>query len=228
MARVCYQTALEAAHEANSNILQAQAWNWYSFSWMRSNAKDRYKHACDGLLKASHFASLESDLAVQCAMQADLAEVYAYLDQQDFCLEALKQASKVHGHGDWYHIHLFDDSHLNGYRGHCLQLLYRHDDSRTHPLLEEARQAIAESLSQPNVVPLSRAFNVVDMAQIYARKGEVEFACDYARQMIGIAGASAPLRQRLLTVCTLLEPYGDVAVVNELNREVKALLLGGQ
>ena len=66
------------------------------------------------------------------------------------------------------------------------------------------------------------------MAQIHACKGDVESACDYVKQIIGIADASIPLQQRLLVVCTHLEPYGDVEVVKELNREIRKFLLHKQ
>jgi hypothetical protein len=89
---------------------------------------------------------------------------------------------------------------------------------------KEARQAIEEALSQSNSAPLQRAFYVGDMAQLHARKGEVENACDHARQIIGRADASVALRQKLLTVRALLEPYTDVQVVKDLDTKMRALL----
>jgi tetratricopeptide (TPR) repeat protein len=228
-ARACFQTALEAAHEAEHNILQALAWNWDSFSWVHSNEPNRYERALDGMLKACHFASLESDLTVECNMQADLAEVYAYLKKKEACLEALKQANRVDRNalGDWYHIHHFGLSSVNGFLGRCLPQFYQPDVPDTYALLEEARQALQTALSQQNVSPLKRAVTVADMAQIHARKGEVETACNYIKQVVGIIGTSAVLRQRFWTVRTLLEPYADVRVVKDLDREIRALLLVG-
>ena len=117
---------------------------------------------------------------------------------------------------------------MNGYRGICLQQFYRPDAPDTYPLLEAARQALEEALSQPNVVVIQKAFRVADMAQIHARKGEVESACDCAKQIITIASTKAPIRQRLWIVRTLLEPYADVVAVKNLDREIRVVLLQGQ
>jgi tetratricopeptide (TPR) repeat protein len=226
-AREYFQMAVQAAHEAEHNILQALAWGYHSFSWFYSSEIDRYKHAKDSRLKACHFASLESDLAVECWTQAGLAQVYARLKDRTACLEALKQASKLNEHvlGDWYFIHQFGLSKLNGDRGLCLQQFYQSGVPDTYPLLEESEQVLQEALSQPNVSVLRRTFYVVDMAHVHARRGNVEAACDYAMQIIGMAGNDNPLKQRLLEVCTHLEPYSDVQVVKGLESEIKALVL---
>jgi DNA-binding XRE family transcriptional regulator len=227
MAREYYQTALKAAYEANSNTLQALVWKNYSFSWIYSNEPDRYQYALDSMLKAGYFASLESDRAVDCSTQAALAEVYALGGEKDACLEALKRAANVggYGHGDWYYLHGFDDSRLDGFRGICLQQFYQRDDSNTYPLLEESRQALQEASSQQNVSVRQRAFLIVDMAQVHAREGEVEAACNSAKQILDIAAADTLVLQRLLMVHKQLEPYADVSVVQELNREIRALSL---
>jgi hypothetical protein len=99
--------------------------------------------------------------------------------------------------------------------------------SDSHALLEEAEQALEEALSQLSAVSLQRAFYVVDMAQLEARKGEVESACDHARQIITFAGTSASVRKKLSTVRTLLEPYADVGAVKDLDRDIRTLLLVG-
>jgi tetratricopeptide (TPR) repeat protein/transcriptional regulator with XRE-family HTH domain len=226
-ARECFQTALESAHEANHHILQALAWRYTSYSWIRSKETNRYEHALDTMLQASYYASLESDLTVQSFIQAGLAEVYALNNEKEACLKALKCAVELAGYGpgDWYFIHRFNLARLNGYRGLCLQQLYRPDDPDTHPLLEEARQVLKEALSLPNVVALQRAFCIVDMAQIHAREGEVESACEYVKQIISIADTSAPLRQRLVIVRIHLKPYADVASMRDLDIQMRALQL---
>lgn len=229
MARACYQIALEAAHEANNPILQAQAWYWDSYSWLFSNEPDRYQYALDSILKACHFASLASDLAVQGVTLAGSAEVYGYLKDKAACLEALKRVSTLggYGRGDYYHIHQFDDTRsLNGYRGCCLQQFDQPSDPDSHALLEDARQAIKEGLSQLGTVSLQRTFYVADMAQLDARTGEVESACNHARQTIPFALTSAAVRHTLATVRTLLEPYADAGVVKDLDREIAMTLLG--
>ena len=51
--------------------------------------------------------------------------------------------------------------------------------------LKKPEQALEEALSQPMLsFVLQRAFYVVDMAQVHARKGEVESACNHAKQII--------------------------------------------
>jgi tetratricopeptide (TPR) repeat protein len=230
-ARGYYQTAIDAAHEANHNILQALAWVWDSYSWMRGNEEDRYEHARYSVSKARHFAFLESDLAVQCNALEASAEVHAYLKEKEACIEALESLARLASgsvRGDWWYIHQFDLSKLNGVRGICLQQFYQQGASATDPLLEEAMQALKDALSQPNVLALRQAFHVVDMAQVHARKGEVEPACDCAKQIITIANTKAPIRQRLWIVRTLLEPYADVADVKNLDREIRVVLLQGQ
>jgi transcriptional regulator with XRE-family HTH domain len=228
-ARAYLQIAIDSAREASNNILQASAYHWDSYTWMRSNEVGWNEHALDSMLKASYFASLESDLTVQCWTEAGLSEVYALCDEEEACLKALKRAGRLNEHvlGDSYYIHRFDRAHLNGYRGVCLQQLYRPDDPETYPLLKEAKQVLQEALSQLNVVVLERAFLVVDLAQLHAREGQVESTCGYAKQIIGIASASVSLRQRLWTVRTLLEPYADVEAVKELDGQIRALLLVG-
>jgi hypothetical protein len=72
---------------------------------------------------------------------------------------------------------------------------------------------------------LKRAFNAADLAQVHARKGEVESACDYVKQIIAIADASTPLQQRLLVVRTHLEPYADVEAVKDLDIKLRTVLL---
>jgi hypothetical protein len=136
-ARVCFQTALEAAHEADNPILKAETWCWDSYSWMRGNEPNRYQHALDSMLKACGFASLGSDLAVQSRTLAGSAEVYGYLKEKSACVEALKNATKLGGYerGDYYHVHQFDDSHLNGCRGFCLQQFDQSSDPETDSLL---------------------------------------------------------------------------------------------
>jgi hypothetical protein len=116
-------------------------------------------------------------------------------------------------------------SHLNGYRGFCLQQFDRLGDPDADSLLKEAKWAIEEALSQPNSAPLQRAFYVGDMAQLHARKGEVESACDRVRQIISIADAGVALRHKLLTARTLLEPYADVQAVKDLDAEIKVFQL---
>jgi len=64
------------------------------------------------------------------------------------------------------------------------------------------------------------------MAQLDARKGEVESACNYARQTIPFAVTSTAVRRKLSTVRTLLEPYADAAAVKDLDREITMMLLG--
>ena len=185
-ARECFQTALEAAHEANNNILQAEAWCWDSYSWMRSNEPNRYQHALDSMLKACGFASLGSDLTVQSHTLAALAEVYGYLKDKNACIQALKDAVELggYGQGDYYHIHQFDHADLHWYRGISLQQFDQPSDTDSHALLEEAEQAMQEVLSQLGAASLQRAFYVVDMAQLCARKGDVESACNHAKQII--------------------------------------------
>jgi tetratricopeptide (TPR) repeat protein len=224
-ARMYYQIAIESAREANHNILQALAWYRNSRSWAYGDERDHYEQARDSMLKACSFASLESDLAVQCVTQVGLAEAHAYLKEKDACLDALENADKLDGYGlgDWYFIHLFDPASINGYRGSCLQQFYQPDDPATHPLLEEARQALETVLSQPNTGVLRRAFCIADLAQVYAREGRVESACDSARQIMNIADTNASLRQSLLAVRAHLEPYADVEAVKELDVQMMAL-----
>jgi len=227
-ARAYYRTALEAAQEAADHILQALVWYGDAFSWLYSNGSDRNEqHARDSMLKAAHFASLESDRAVQCRVQAGLAEVYAICKEKAACMEALRCADNLgeYGYGDRYYIHGFDQSRLNGFRGICLQQFYQRDNPDTDPLLEDARQALKEASAQMNVDRRQRACLMVDMAQVYAREGEVESACNSARQIIDMARTDTPLQKRLLMVRTLLEPYKDVQVVKELDMQLKTLLL---
>jgi transcriptional regulator with XRE-family HTH domain len=225
-ARMYYQTAVESAYEANNNILQASAWRYDSFSWIDSHETNRHKHAQDSMLKASHLASLESDLAVQCWVLAGLAEVHASCNEKATCLQALRGAMGLgqYGHGDRYYIHQFDPACLNGYQGICLQQFYRPSAPDTYPLLAEAKQALEVALAQPNIAPLQRAFYVTNMAHVRAREGEVESACDHAKQIIDIADTDIPLLQRLLAVRTHLEPYADVAAVKDLDRDIRELL----
>src|SRR5262249_29429557 len=106
--------------------------------------------------------------------------------------------------------------------GACLQQFDQSD------LLEEARLALEEVLSQPNIGVLRRAFCMADMAQVYARAGKIESACDSAKQVMSIAHTNASLRQSLLTLHTLLVPYADVEAVKDLDREMRVVLLAGQ
>jgi hypothetical protein len=223
MAREYYRIAVESAQEANHHILQALAWYRDSRSWAYSNEHQR---ALESMLKACSFASLESDLAVQCLTQVGLAEVHAYLKEKDACIEALVNASRLDGYGPgaWYFIHLFDPASLNGYRGACLQQFYQPDDPDTYPLLEDAREALEAVLSQPHTGVLRRAFCVADMAQLHARKGEIGSACDYAKQIMSLADTNASLRQSLLAVRTHLTPYADVEAVKDLDRDIRAFL----
>jgi tetratricopeptide (TPR) repeat protein len=222
-ARRYYHTAVEAAHEAKYDILQALAWYRNSRSWSYGNGTNRYEQARESMLKACDFASLGSDFAVQCVTRLGLAEVYAYLKEKEACLEALKRADKLGGSGtgDWYFIHLFDSASLNGYRGACLQQFDQSD------LLEEARQALEEVLSQPDTGVLRAAFCMADMAQVCAREGKVESACGYARQVMSIAETNASLRQSLLAVRILLEPYADVEAVRDLEMQMRESQLQG-
>lgn len=228
-ARRYYQTAVESAHEANHDILLALAWYRDSRSWAYSNETNRYEHARESMLKTCNFASVQSDLAVQCVTQLGLAEAYAYLKEKDACLEALNRAANLDGSGtsDWYFIHLFDSASLNGYRGSCLQQLYDPDGADSHSLLAEARQALEAALSQPNAGVLRRAFCMADMAQVYACEGKIESACDYAKQVMSIADTNASLRQSLLAVRIHLKPHAGVEVVKDLDQEIRASLLMG-
>jgi DNA-binding SARP family transcriptional activator len=225
-ARQYYQVALEAAHEADNNALKAETWCWDSYAWMRSDEPNHYQQALSSMLNACGFASLGSDLTVQGHTLAASAEVYGYLKEKAACIQVLKAVTKLgrYGRGDYHHIHQFDEADLHWYEGISLQQFDQPSDPDSHALLEEAEQALQKALSQLGAVSLQRAFYTVDMAQLQARKGEVEAACKAAREVVGVADTSASVRHKLVTVRTLLDPYADVQAVKDLDRDMGRLV----
>ena len=226
-ARRLYQLAFQAASEANNPTLQALVWGWVSFTWTYS------KQFADALLclqQANHFATKTPDMIVQAWLGAIDAEIQAHLQDRTACLQSLDLMERAFGatpSQDISYLFEFNPVLLLGYKGVCLQELYRKQEPTTHHFLQEAKEALAQALASD--APVKRKlYYLSDLAGVYARQGEVETACSYVTQtvplIIQVGNGSKTIRQHLLQARSLLRPYERTSYVQALDERMAPLL----
>lgn len=229
-ARNFHQVAIKAAQEGNNQALEAVAWGRMSFTWTYSgNAPEALR--C--IQEARLLATCSVNATVQAYLAAVEAEIQAILGNREFCLKALEAAESVEDQQypkeGMYWLH-FDRSRLAGYQGICFRRLYRPEDARTHPFLDEAQQALAEALALLDSARIQRRPTLlIDMADTYAQKADVEGACEHAIQALSITAQtkSKTVLKRLLTLRKELETWKNTQAVKNLDRQMALLIPGG-
>lgn len=226
-ARKKYQIAFQAAVEAGNPVLQAVIYGWMSFTWTYSQ---QYQEALYCIQYARHRAAPTSDIFVQAWLAAIEAEVQSHLLNRDACaqwLSTLDRSTDVLPSSDTAYLFEFSPALLLGYKGVCLQQFYQKQEPATYSFLREAEDALERALTSE--APLKRKlYYLSDLASIYARQGEVEKACDYVAQSLPAVlqiGGSKTIHKHLLSVRSLLKPYGDVASVQDLDAQLSLLHL---
>jgi transcriptional regulator with XRE-family HTH domain len=228
-ARNFHHIAITAAQEGSNRALEAVAWGRMSFTWTYSgNAPEALR--C--IQEARFLATWSVNATVQAYLAAVEAEIQAILGNREFCLKALEAAESVedrkHAQEGMYWLH-FDRSRVAGYQGICFRRLYRLEDARTHSFLGEAQQALAEALTRLDSARIQRRPTLlIDMADTYAQKADVEGACDHAIQALSITAQtkSKTVLKRLLTFRKELETWNDTEAVKNLDRQMAPLILG--
>jgi DNA-binding SARP family transcriptional activator len=227
-ARQHYQVAWKAAMEANNFVLQGIVWGWMSFTWTYTK---RYVEALYCVQQARHFAAQTSDTLVQAWLGAIEAEIQAHLHNRAACLQSLtlmEHSSEVPPSQDISYLFEFNPVLLLGYKGVCLQQLYRQDEPETYGFLREAKESLELALASE--APLKRKlYYLSDLAGAYARQGEVETACAYVAQSIPlitqIGSGSKTIRKHLLQARLLLQPNEHTSFVRVLDEQMAPLLL---
>lgn len=228
-ARQQYHVAFQAAMEADNPVLQAIVWGWMSFTWTYAK---RYTEALRCVQHARSFATQTTDSIIQAWLGAIEAEIQAHLHNRDACLQALSDMERGIGTSpsqDTLYLFEFNPVLLLGYKGVCLQQLYRRQEPATHSLLQEAKETLEQALASE--APLKRKlYYLSDLAGVYARQGEVETACAYVIQSIPlimhVGSGSKTIRKHLLQVRALLQPNEHTSSVQALDEQMALLLLG--
>jgi DNA-binding SARP family transcriptional activator len=218
-ARNVFTSALQAAQEANDATLQALCWGWISFTWTYS------KNALAALVcvqEGRRFAEKSSDHRAQAWLAAIEAEIQAHLRQSDACLKALDDSEKIKDVKppfEDYHLTEFDHSRLAGYKGACFRKLYHPEKAQTYIYLENAQQALKESLATRQ---RPGSTHLLDLAWTYVMQEEIEEACKYAMQAVPIMQQTKSQTEvlRLADLRLVLEPWKDTRYVKSLDEHV--------
>jgi len=92
-------------------------------------------------------------------------------------------------------------------------------------LLQEAKESLEQAITS-NALDRRKLTYLNDLAELYARQGEIELACSYATQCIMLIDqfGSKNAQQRLFQVHHLLQPYKESSYVQALNEQITPLL----
>jgi len=226
-ARQHYQLAFQAAAQANNPVLQALVWGWMSFTWTYAK---QYADALLCVQQARFFATQTHDLVVQAWLGAVEAEIQSHLHNQEACLQALRAMERAIGESPSQEISYlfeFNPALLLGYKGVCLQQFYQKHERATRSFLREAKEALEQALNS-NAPTKRKLYYLSDLAEAYAREGEVEKACSYVAQTVPIimqvGSGSKTIRQHLLQARSLLQPYEQTSYVRSLDEQMAPLL----
>src|SRR5260221_13191596 len=156
-----------------------------SFTWTYA------KQCTDALLcgqQARFFATQTHDLVVQAWLGAVEAEIQSHLHNQEACLQALRAMERAIGESPSQEISYlfeFNPALLLGYKGVCLQQFYQKHERAKRSFLREANEALEQALNS-NAPTKRKLYYLSDLAEAYAREGEVEKACSYIAQTFPI------------------------------------------
>jgi DNA-binding SARP family transcriptional activator len=223
-ARKVQDVAMRAALEAENYALQAVCGGWKSFTWINA---DDYIQALSCVQEANQIALQTSDSMVQAWLSAIEAEVQAHLSNRNACLNALRRTeNSLHApfSENTYALFKLNLVQFLGYKGVCLQQFYQKHDQTTHSLLQEAREALEQAIGS-DALSRRKLTYLSDLAGVYARQGEIEKAYTYACQCITLISKvnSKMARQRLLQIRSLLQPYEDHSLVQDLDEQIVPL-----
>jgi tetratricopeptide (TPR) repeat protein len=232
-ARKVQEVAMKAAWEGENDALQAVCGGWQSFTWfgqIANRSADDYMHALSCIQEANQIALQSSDVLVQAWLSAIEAEIQAHLCHRDACLKALQRAENAlcaSSSENTYALFKLNLAQFLGYKGLCLQQFYQKQDRTTHSLLQEAREVLEQAIGN-SVLSRRKLTYLSDLAGLYVRQGEIEQAYTYATQCVTLIGQvhSQMAQQRLLQVHTLLRPYADNSLVQDLDEQMAPLLAG--
>lgn len=189
-----YQVALEAAQEAENPLL-------FAIGLGRKSSLPLYnqhpQEALPLLQQACRLANHHASPSLLAWLHSLEAETLATLQEEYACLCALEQAEErlQQGlHSDPSHGVQFGWTRFIGYKGVCFLRLQRAD---------LALEILSEGLrSTETLSPRQRAILLVDIAEAYRQKGEIEQSCAYATQALhmvqGIKSSLVWQRLRLL------------------------------
>ncbi len=216
VAASCYTFAMATAKEASHHDLWACALVRNAFlSMYEQNYQD-----ASLLLRQALQVALRGDpsLVTRQWIAAVSAETYAGLGDLAACQKALDAAEEVHGvrggrNGGWLR---FDGERLPEQRGTCFVRLKQPNF---------ALPALYEALSQHPDPTRRRGMVLSEMAQASLQQQNVEQACAYAHEVIGITarGSSGMLKKGLFTLRARLEPLAYTEAVRQLDQHLSTL-----
>jgi hypothetical protein len=198
-----------------------------SFTWTYDN---RSQAALSCIQQARRLIKENVSPQVRSWLAAVEAEIWANLGDLDACLKAFNVAEYIEdkqSSEDSYWIH-FDRSLLAGYKGVCFRRLYRPEDRRTHPFLDDAQKALLNALTGlDSTLILRKPTYHIDLASTYIPQEEIGQACEHAHQAVTIIARikSQTTLQRLLVLRQDLEKWKDTLEVEALDEHMAPLLL---
>lgn len=208
-----YQTALEAAQEAEDRALQAVVLGNKSF--IARNAGD-FAGALHLLGRAKALAA--DELTVRSWATALEAMTQAWAQQPSLSLEAMEKAEIVlaEARADqrpaWFDY--YDHSRLAGFKG--LMRIRLNQPDAAQASLDEAITALTPDAAK------QRACYLADQATVYANEGQVEEACELGMQALAILETVeyATGVQRVRDLRARLKPYHNHAAVADLTEQL--------
>jgi tetratricopeptide (TPR) repeat protein len=158
---------------------------------------------------------------IRCWLAVVEAEIYAHLDDEGACDEALRIAKAFTAReslGEDYYATGFNPSRLAGYEGACFVRLRRPE--RALPALQQAL-----ALLDPQAIRRQSTL-FTDMGVAYAQQGNIQEACKSARQALTITmhTKSRAVLERVRTVCGALEPWKETEEVKDLEKQLDTTL----
>lgn len=219
-----YKASLEASKEAANEVLYAVTLGRKSFIPIYSGDP---QIALPLLRKAHEIVRSTSSDVIDAWLWAIEAEVHANIGDANACSKALEQSElfiERDRSGEVSYLFAdtsyppFTSSHLLGYKGACSLKL--HMTSKAQEFLEARLASIEEGRSHKKSIVL------VDLATVYAQRGEIEEACKYTRQALDIITQtkSARVFQRVLNHRVQLDPWRKIPDVKNLDASIENVL----
>lgn len=208
-----YQTALDAAQEANDRALGAYAVGSAStLPGFRASPE----HTLFLLAEGSHgFRSTDASPTTRAWLGSLEAEAHAKAGQEADAFRALDRAATALGRvitedEPRPRVPFFDQARLAGERGVIAVRLGSADEG--HRALDDALRDL-----QPGLKIESRL--LTSLARAHLQKGDVEQACQVARDSLDVARSTEtePSLQDLLTLRDELSPWEDTSAVREFD-----------
>jgi len=223
-ARSWYRYAGSAAMEAEQPELQAITDGWTCFTWLYTKEYDQARSAIE---RATKLSRESGDLYLLAWLKATEAEIAVHLHQNSACLDSLKQVeqlSEMPPRPEYLSLFNLNMTQVLGYKGICLQQLYRKEAPATCGFLREAEASLLQAVAAPTSARRLITY-LCDLASVYARQNEIEqaaatIACSFT--FLGEVPEKTAER-RVVGVRTLLQHASDLPAVQALDEQIAVL-----